>query len=1398
MEALAELLGESPAIHVVRGKLRKLLEGQPAGRRLPAILIQGETGTGKGLVARLVHRLGPRRGGPFVDINCPAIPETLLEAELFGFERGAFTDARHAKPGLFHTAHRGTLFLDEVGLLPASVQAKLLTVLEDRAVRRLGSTKAEAVDVCLISATNSDLREALRERRFRDDLYHRLAVIALDLPPLRDRGRDVLLLAERFLARACGDYGLSPKRLDASAQARLLAHPWPGNIRELANVIERAALFTEAAVITGAMLEPLAAEGPRSAALPPSGSPSAITPEEAMRQYLQGVLEQSAGNISHAAARLGIARNTLYARLEKHGVRAQRAQPAPRRHAGRPAAVAVPAPTGTRIQWDHRGITLLRADLVAPAGVEAWSGTSRVLEDVIDKLRAFGGRVEELTPTGVVASFGVDLVDDPSRRAAHAAMAVHKGAARARQGTSRMPGVKIGIHVAQLLVGRSAGRIDIDADAKRTQWPVLDQLLQTIEPNETVASAAATPFLERRFELVPIGGGAEGVDPAYRLTGQERRGLGLWGAMTQFVGRHDELEVLRGRLAAAEHGQGQFVAVVGEPGVGKSRLLWEFTHSAHVSGWLVLEAGAVPYGKTTPYLPAIELLKVYCGIAERDDQRAIREKVIGKLLALDRAFEVALPAFLTLLDLPVDDRAWHALDPAGRRRRTLDALKRLLLRESQVRPLVLVFEDLHWVDGETQALLESLVESLPGARLLLLVSHRSEYAHDWGHQTVYTQLRIDPLPRESAAVLLEVLLGSDPSLDPVKRLLIERAEGNPLFVEESVRASVETGALTGARGDYQLARELPAVHVPGTVQAILTARIDRLPPEERRLLEIAAVIGKDFPVALLLAVADENEEMLHRGLGHLQTSEFLYETRRFPDFEYTFKHALTHEVAYGSLLPGRRSDLHARIADTMERLYGDRLGEQTERLAHHAVCGEVWEKAVPYLRRAGLKAAARWALPDARNWFEQALRGLAALPESSTTLEEGFEIRLELRPVLVQCGEVGRALRHLREAETLAQQLNDDRRRGRVCAVATNAYSLLGELDEALLVGTRALTIAGHLGDLSLRLLTMTYLEQAHYYRGEYERVVELVTDTLAALPAESVYDHFGATLPISVYARYWLVLSLAELGRFAEATLHESEALQLAESTHHANTMGLAHYAASWLHLYRGDWTEARVLIERGIAAFRSGNIFLNLSGAVASSAWVLAQVGEGSEALTRLREGEYLLDHHTPKGTVGFRGGTYRALGRAGLLLGQFEEAQRLGDRAVGYSPSHPGLAAHALHLLGDVATYPDRFDAGRGESHYRKALALAEPRGMRPLIAHCHLGLGRLYLRTGQREQAHEHLTIATTLYREMDMRFWLEQAEEGMKELARALYRQLPAAPGDLLRPRPSDIEPRPGA
>jgi tetratricopeptide (TPR) repeat protein len=740
--------------------------------------------------------------------------------------------------------------------------------------------------------------------------------------------------------------------------------------------------------------------------------------------------------------------------------------------------------------------------------------------------------------------------------------------------------------------------------------------------------------------------------------------------------------------------------------------------------------------------------------------------VTGKLLTLDRALEPTLPALLALLDVPVDDAAWRTLDPAERRRRTLDAVKQLLLREAREQPLLVIFEDLHWIDGETQALLDSLVESLGSARLLLLVNYRPEYQHTWGTKTYYGQFRLDVLPAESAGELLDALLGDDPDLAPLKQLLVRR--GNPFFLEETVRTLVETKALDGPRGRYRLTQPIQAIQVPATVQAMLAARIDRLPPEDKRLLQNASVVGKDVSFALLQAIAELPDEALRRGLDHLQASEFLYETGLFPDLEYAFKHALTHEVTYAGLLQERRRELHARIVDAIETLHRDRLAEQVERLAHHAFRGELREKAVHYLRQAALKAAARSALTEARVWFEQALGVLGALPESPSTLEQAFDIRLELRLVLNQLGEVRRGLERLREAETLAEKLNDDRRRGRACAFMTNTHLLLGELDEALASGTRALAIGQGLADLELRILTTTYLEYVHYLRGEYERVVELATNNLGVLPADWVYESFGSAAPASVYDRCFLVMSLAQRGRFAEAAQYEAEAIRLAEPTHRPFTIGLAHFAAATLYL-EGDWAKARPQMEYWIAGMRAGNVILQLPTAIACSAWVLAQLGEASEALSRLREGEQLVERQAARGIVRTRGWDYHSLGRAALLLGRLDEARSLGDRAVESSPRHPGFAALALHLLGDIATHPDRFDADSGEAHYRQALALAEPRGMRPLMAHCHLGLGKLYRRTGKREPAREHLTTATTMYREMDMQFWLRPAEAELAEV-----------------------------
>ncbi len=565
MNLLAELIGESPGILAVRETVRQLLLRHSDTRRLPPILIHGETGTGKGLLARAIHRAGLRAAGPFVDVNCAAIPDTLLEAELFGFERGAFTDARHAKAGLFQTAHRGTIFLDEVGLLPEGLQAKLLKAIEDRAVRRLGSTRCEPVDVWILTASNEDLEAATRARRFREDLYHRLAVVTLRLPPLRERGRDILTLAEQFLARACADYALAPRALAEDAREALLAYRWPGNIRELSNVMERVALLSaEAPLVTAATLGLVggpAAEGrgpARGTAPARAGEKEPLDDdgEGAERARLLGALQATRWNISRAAVRLGLSRNALRYRMEKHVLHhgGTLARPARGQASGAslvPAAVhpGIPpaGPSGIRpagLRWERRRLALLRADLVVPPAGRAQPDTGRALEILVETVQSFGGRVEELSATGVIAAFGLEPLEDAPRQAAHAAMAIQKAAERAGCDAAERVAVRCGLHVGQPTVGWVAGAARIDQQAKREAWSVLESLLAHAEPNAVLISEAARPFLEQRFALVALGGSEGASGQAYRLEDREPTGLGLGGRLTRFLDRHEELRLL--------------------------------------------------------------------------------------------------------------------------------------------------------------------------------------------------------------------------------------------------------------------------------------------------------------------------------------------------------------------------------------------------------------------------------------------------------------------------------------------------------------------------------------------------------------------------------------------------------------------------------------------------------------------------------------------------------------------------------------------------------------------------------------------------------------------------------------------------------------------------------------
>jgi class 3 adenylate cyclase/tetratricopeptide (TPR) repeat protein len=807
------------------------------------------------------------------------------------------------------------------------------------------------------------------------------------------------------------------------------------------------------------------------------------------------------------------------------------------------------------LEGERKQVTVLFADLKGSTELiegldpeEARRLLDPALHIMMDAVHRYEGTVNQVLGDGIMALFGAPVAhEDHAVRACYAALAMQAAMRRYAEEVRHSHGLempaRVGLNSGEVVVRSIGNDLHMDYSAVGQTTHLAARMEQLATPGSIRLTAATLRLAEGLVQVNPLGafpvkGLAEPVE-VFELVGASaiRRRLQASAArgLTRFVGRQQEVTALQQALAQAGAGHGQVVALVGEAGVGKSRLVYEFVQSHQTPGWLVLESASVSYGQATPYFPVIDMLKRYSHVEERDDMRTIRAKVTGQVLTLDPALQDTIPALLSLLDAVPEDSPFLTLDSPQRRQRTLEALKRVLLRESQAQPLLLVFEDLHWIDSETQALLDRLVEGLPTTRLVLLVNYRPEYQHGWGSKTYYTQLRLDPLPPGSADEFLQALLGADPSLGPLKPLLIARSEGIPFFLEESVRTLVETGVLVGEPGAYRLVKPLDSLQVPATVQAVLAARIDRLPPEDKRLLQTAAAIGTDVPLPLLEIIAELPEETLQHGLTHLQAAEFLYETVLFPAREYTFKHALTHEFAYGSLLQERRRVLHAGIVDALETLAGDRIAEQTERLAQHALRGEVWDKALAYGRQAGEKALARSAYREAMAYFEQALRALRHLPEQRDTCEQAIDLRLALRNALIPFGDAGRILACLREAETLAAALDDSRRLGQVSRFLSFHFWRIGAHDQAIAVAQRAMALATADGETVLHALANSFLSMPYQAQGDYRRAIDCCRQTLAFFDGVRRRERFGQVFLPAVISRAYLAVCHAELGMFPE-----------------------------------------------------------------------------------------------------------------------------------------------------------------------------------------------------------------------------------------------------------------------
>jgi len=1040
------------------------------------------------------------------------------------------------------------------------------------------------------------------------------------------------------------------------------------------------------------------------------------------------------------------------------------------------------------LEGERKRVTVLFADLRSSLELlverdpeDARKLLDPVLERMMEAVHRYEGTVNQVMGDGIMALFGAPLAhEDHAVRACYAALRMQESVKRYAENVRRLhgiePQIRVGLNSGEVVVRAIGSDLRMDYSAVGQTTHLAARMEQMAEPGSILATADTFGLVEGYVEAVPLGPrsirGLQAVVEVYLVTGT---GIARWPmevaaarGLTSFVGREEELAQLDAAMQTAARGHGRVVGLVGEPGVGKSRLFYEFARSERMPGWRIVKTGAFSYDKSTAYRPVIDLLRGYFDVYERENQQEVRDKVVGRVMALDPELAGIVPALLSLLDVPVDDPEWQALDPRLRREQTMSAVRRLVLRESQAQPLCVVFEDLQWIDSETQALLDSFVLHIADASVLLLVSYRPDYRHSWASTSYYTQLSVPPLARQEAEALLRTMLGDERQVEPLKQLLIEQTRGNPFFLEESVRMKIEDGALVGERGDYRLMKPIETLRVPASVEAVLAARIDRLAPRDKALLQAASVIGENVPVALLQTVADMPEDQLRDALARLRAAEFLYDISLLQEPHYVFKHGLTRRVAYNSLLREQQRRVHARIVEALEQLYSERLSEQVERLARHALDAELWDKAAPYLRQAATKAFARSANREAVVWFDQALSAIEHLPPTRELREQAIDLRFDLRNALQPLGEFGTILERLYEAEALAAALPDRQRLGRVVAYLTDYFRLTGDQDRAIQSGKRALAVAIEIGDFGLQIVAATWLGQIYFARAEYREAVASFRQNLQSLVNQPVGQRFGMPQPPAIHSRTCLAWCLSELGEFSEAVALGEEAVALVLSGDHPLSRAVAYAGLGWAYLRRGHADKAIDALELGLQAVRAGNSplwFPRLASAL-GSAYGLA--GRLPEALSLT---EAAVTQGVAMNLMGGHSLLLVYLGEVHLLAGRPDVARRHAEQALELARAHtePGFEGWALRLLAEITLASNPLNLARAADYADKALTKAEELGMRPLMAHSHRALGRALAQGMDPAATRRHIAAANQLFGEMDMQAWLGPARLELERL-----------------------------
>ena len=1049
-----------------------------------------------------------------------------------------------------------------------------------------------------------------------------------------------------------------------------------------------------------------------------------------------------------------------------HPVTAAAASPA-RTEADRPAHARIEQIVGA---GERKNVTVLFADiadstsLIESLDPEAAAQRLQPLLDAMQEaVHRYSGTVNKIQGDGIMALFGAPIaLEEHAVMGCYAALAMQAAAATLSDAGLKL---RIGLHSGEVVVRSVGNDLSIAYDAVGPTVHLAGRMEQMAGPGTTYLTEQTYRLAAGSISVRALGPtqvkGLRAALPVYELTGdrgvRSRWAIRASRGLSPLIGRQRDIDFLLRALDKAGAGAGQAVGVSGSAGIGKSRLLHELKRQVR-NGWQVLEAGGAPYGQNISYQPISNFLRGWLNVTAKDRQDDIQRKLQARLGPIASERPEIQPAMESLLDLPVRDAAWQQLEPAQRRQWIINAIRLLILGRADQAPLLLIFEDLHWMDSETLAVLENVFHTIAGAPVLLVVTYRPGFKHGWGSKSYFSTIDVEPLVGEALDELLTHLIGSNPANEPLRRLLTNLSHGTPLFLEEMVRALAEDGTLVGFPGSYRLARDVADIRIPGSVEAIIAARIDNLSVEHKNLLQTAAVIGKTFPLTLLEEVSDLPRDRLLEGIERLQAGEFIYAARLLSDAEYSFKHALTQDVAYRGALQERRRNLHLRALTAIEKIHGNRLDEFVESLAYHATRAEQWEKAFALLERAGNKAIERSAYSEAATHFEAALAAGKNRPPSETVTRRTIGLRLGLRAAFGPMGELGRMYDHLDEAEKDARSIGDQRLLAAVNSAKIFVFTLNGDLDDAISAGEAALDIASELGDIDLTATASALLGQGQHFRGDFKRSIETLERVEEFLTGEARHRRIGTTSTTSVFALYTLASARASMGNFGPALEAAGEAVRIAEEVDRPYDHSLSLGAVGAAHFWRGEYEAALEAFEQGIEVCRSGDIRSMFPWLSAQAGGVLAQIGDHARAAALL---ESARERASAMNLVYYRAWAIAFSGTAALESGDHALAQRCLEQAVQLSDQHGYWAVKCwcLRHLGELE-HCRAGDPRDSERLVEQARSVAESGGMRPEVAHCERLLARLHSAAGRHGEAREAHERATGLYASLGMNRWVD--------------------------------------